>query len=109
MKTVHAWIIAAAIVVAAALFTVLPLVMPASAAPLHVGHIQGELLRREGTATAHLKCDGFRVELYDTFILVFVDKSKEPTWTDNYVLPIPWEQVEHMSLMPPGAEGDSRE
>ncbi|MHC4406489.1 MAG: hypothetical protein ACYTG0_43240 [Planctomycetota bacterium] len=106
MKAAHAWIIAIAILAGAALHPVLSLIVPTPApAPLHVGYVQGEIHRREANGVAHLKCDGFRVEIYDTFILVFVDKSKEPTWTSDYVLTIPWHQVEHMTLMPPGEGG----
>lgn len=107
MKAVHAWIIAIAILAGAALHPVLLLIAPAPApAPLHVGYVQGEIHRREASGVAHLKCHGFRVELYDAFVLVFVDKSKEPTWTDNYVLTIPWDQVEHMTLRPPEKVAD---
>ena len=40
------------------------------------------------------------MELYDTFVLVYIDKQKAPTWTDNYVLPISWRQIESMTLLP---------
>ena len=68
--------------------------------PVHVGYVAGDILTREQNGIAHLKCNGFKVECYDSFILVYVDKSKEPTWTDNYVLAIPWNKVEHLALLP---------
>jgi hypothetical protein len=72
--------------------------------PLRVGYIQGDLLIREANGIAHSKCDGFRVECYETFVVVHVDRTKQPTWTGNYVLTIPWSKIEHMTLQPAGPE-----
>jgi hypothetical protein len=68
--------------------------------PLHVGYIQGDVLIREQNGIAHLKCDGFKVECYDSFVVIHVDRAKQPTWTGNYVLTIPWNKIEYMTLQP---------
>ena len=71
------------------------------ARPLHAGYVQGDIVYRvNATATGTHKADGLRVECYDAFVLVYVDKQKQPTWTDNYVLAIPWHQVESLTLRP---------
>lgn len=76
------------------------LLSTSSPKPLHTGYVQGEIYKEESNGIAHLKCDGFKVECYETFVLVFVDKEKEPTWTDNYVLTLPWSKIQHMTLKP---------
>jgi predicted Ser/Thr protein kinase len=68
--------------------------------PLRVGYIQGDLLIREPNGIAHSKCDGFKVECYESFVVVHVDSKKQPTWTGDYVLTIPWSKIEHMTLQP---------
>jgi hypothetical protein len=65
-----------------------------------VGYIQGDLLKREQNGISHSKCDGFKVECYESFVVVYVDSAKQPTWTGNYVLTIPWNKIEHMTLQP---------
>jgi hypothetical protein len=73
--------------------------------PLVSGYIQGEVWKREdGGGIAKLRCNGFHAEFYETFVAIHVDKSKEPTWTDNYVVTIPWSKVEHLTLLPPGKQ-----
>jgi hypothetical protein len=66
--------------------------------PLATGFIQGDVLKVEGNGVAHLKCNGFKAELYDSFVVIHVDNIKEPTWTGNYVLTIPWSKIENLSL-----------
>ena len=68
--------------------------------PLRVGYVQGDLLLREPNGIAHSKCDGFKVECYESFVVVHVDREKQPTWTGDYVLTIPWSKIEHMTLRP---------
>jgi hypothetical protein len=68
--------------------------------PLRVGYIQGDLLIREPEGIAHSKCNGFKVECYESFVVVHVDSKKQPTWTGDYVLTIPWSKIEHMTLQP---------
>ncbi len=72
-----------------------------AAKPLHTGSVQGDIVYRiNANTTGTHKANGFRVECYDTFVIVYVDKQKEPTWTDNYVLVLPWHQIESMTLRP---------
>jgi hypothetical protein len=68
--------------------------------PVRVGVVSGEILERQPVGVAHLKCDGFKVECYESFVVVHVDRAREPTWTGNYLLTIPWSQIEHLSLAP---------
>jgi serine/threonine protein kinase len=69
--------------------------------PIRVGYIQGDLLVREPNGLiSHSKCDGFKVECYETFVVVYVDSTQQPTWTGNFVLTIPWSKIEHMTLRP---------
>ena len=69
--------------------------------PLHTGHVNGDIVYRIDTnTTGRHKVNGCRVELYDTFVVVYIDKQMAPTWNDNFVLPIPWRQIEHMMLLP---------
>ena len=69
--------------------------------PLHVGYVEGDITYRiNPTTTGHHKVNGCKVECYENFVVVYVDKAKEPTWHDNYVLTIPWRNVESMLLMP---------
>lgn len=99
-----AWIIAGAIVLGFALHATIPLiVVPLHHSPLYAGYIQGEVWVRESpSSVAHEKCNGFRVECYESFVVIYVDCKKEPTWTGDYVLTIPWHKIENMTLMPPG-------
>lgn len=68
--------------------------------PLASGHIQSEVWKQETDGIAKLKCNGFQADLYDTFVVIHVDKSKEPTWTDNYVLTVPWNKIERLTMLP---------
>jgi hypothetical protein len=95
-------IIGAFVVLAAVVHAGVLAVQPKPAPrPLHTGRVSGEITYRiDATTTGQNKVDGCRAELYDAFILVYIDKQKAPTWTDNYVLAIPWRQVEHLTLLP---------
>lgn len=68
------------------------------------GYVQGEVWKRENGGIAKLRCNGFRAELHETFVAIHVDKDKEPTWTDNYVVTIPWSKVERLTLLPAGRQ-----
>jgi mannose/fructose/N-acetylgalactosamine-specific phosphotransferase system component IID len=69
--------------------------------PLHTGRVAGDInYRIDANTTSQHKVNGCRVEIYDTFVLVYIDKKTAPTWTDNYVLPIAWRQIESLTLMP---------
>jgi hypothetical protein len=84
------------------------LVKPSSTAikpvPLVSGSIQGEVWKREGDGITKLRCNGFHAELFDRFVVIHVDHRKEPTWTDNYVLTMPWSKVERLTLLPVGRQ-----
>ena len=97
MKTIPAVIVGAFILVAAMAHAIL---YPSHPVPIQTGHVQGEILKQEPQGIAHLKCNGFKVECYESFVVVHIDKEKEPTWTDNYILTIPWSKIEHLTLMP---------
>ena len=97
MKTIPAIIIGACIVVAAITHALLRQDRPM---PIQTGYAQGEIWKKESDGIAHLKCNGFKVECYESFVVVHIDKEKEPTWTDNYVLTIPWDKIERLTLMP---------
>ena len=66
--------------------------------PVRVDTVVGEIHVREQGGVAHLKCNGFRVECYESFVVVYVDKEKEPSWTGNYVLTYPWSKIEHLTM-----------
>ena len=103
MKDWHVFVIGICIMLASLLHGLLVtrhVPIPAGPVPSHTGYVQGELWKQEPGGIAHVKCNGFKVECYDSFVLVYVDKTKEPTWTDNYVLTIPWSKIEHLTLMP---------
>ena len=102
MSTRSVVVIGCFLLAAFALHAGLSAVWPRGAArPLHVGHVQGDIVYRINASTTGVhKANGCRVECYEAFVLVYVDKSKEPTWTDNYVLSIPWRQIESMTLGP---------
>ena len=63
------------------------------------GYVQGEVWKQELNGIAKLKCNGFKVDLYDAFVVIHVDKSKEPTWTGNYILTIPWNKIEYLTML----------
>jgi hypothetical protein len=65
------------------------------------GHIAGEVkvLKREPGGISNYNCNGFKAELYDAFVVIHVDKSRESTWTGNYILTIPWNQIESLTLL----------
>ncbi len=101
MKTTSAIILGVFILVAT--FCHALLVKPAWK-PLASGYIQGEVWKQEPGGIAKLKCNGFKAELYDSFVVIHVDKSKEPTWTGNYVLTLPWNKIEQLTMMPGSAD-----
>ena len=68
--------------------------------PIQTGYVLGEVWKKEPNGIAHLKCNGFKVECYESFVVIHVDKSKEPTWTDDYVLTIPWSKIENLTMLP---------
>ena len=68
--------------------------------PIKTGYVQGQIWKRESDGVAHLKCHGFKVECYDSIVIVYVDRQKEPTWSANIVLTIPWDKIEYLTLMP---------
>ena len=68
--------------------------------PLCEGYGVGSMTVREKDSLTELKFNGCKVECFDRLVVVHIDKAREPTWTDNYVEVIPWEKVEHMTLLP---------
>ena len=74
----------------------------ATSKPLYVGTVFGEIhiSEREGVISHH-KCDGCRIECYESFVVVYVDRTKVPNWTGNYVLPSPWSKIAHLTLADP--------
>src|SRR5262245_25453713 len=89
------------LVAASVLHVGLSAAWPWAAKPLRTGYVSGDIVYRiDATATGTHKADGFRVACYDAFVLVYVDKAKQPTWTGNYVLAIPWHRVESLTLRP---------
>ena len=102
MTTRSAVVLGVFILIAALAHVGLPSVLPrAGPKPWHVGRVQGDIVYRiDPTKTSLYKANGCKVECYDNFVVVYVEKALKPTWTDNYVLTIPWRQVEGMTLMP---------
>lgn len=86
------------IVVAAASHALLGSRIAATTPPLHVDTVVGEILVREQGGVVHHKCNGFKIECYESFVVVYVDKEKEPTWTGNVVLTYPWSKIEHLTM-----------
>jgi hypothetical protein len=86
------------IVVAAASHALLSSRIVATAPPLYVDTVVGEILVREQGGVAHHKCNGFKIECYESFVVIYVDKEKEPSWTGNYVLTYPWSKIEHLTM-----------
>lgn len=100
MTTNHVILLGAFMVVAAVAHALLA----PSSRPLQVGTIVGELHVREANGIAHLKCNDCRVECYESFVVVYIDREKQPTWTGNYIKTIPWSKIEHMTLADPNAK-----
>ena len=76
----------------------------ASATPLHVGTILGDVsVRSSPTRVSHHKLGGCRIECFESFVVVYIDKEKQPTWTGNYVMTIPWSKIENLTLADPNA------
>jgi hypothetical protein len=76
----------------------------ASATPLHVGTILGDVhVRSSPTSVSHHKLGGCRIECFESFVVVYIDKEKQPTWTGNYVKTIPWSKIEYITLADPNA------
>jgi hypothetical protein len=86
------------IVVAAVSHALLSTRMVAATPPLRVDTVVGDILVREQVGVAHHKCNGFKIECYESFVVVYVDKKKEPSWTGNYVLTFPWSKIEHLTM-----------
>ena len=86
------------IVIAAASHALLSSRVVATTPPLHVDTVVGEILVREQGGVAHHKCNGFKIECYESFVVIYVDKEKEPSWTGNYVLTYPWSKIEHLTM-----------
>ena len=68
--------------------------------PICEGYGVGSMTIREKDYFTELKFDGCEVECFDRFVVIHIDKAREPTWTDNYIKVVPWEKVEHMTLLP---------
>lgn len=67
--------------------------------PIHVGTISGDVhVRTSPTSVSHLKLGGCRIECFESIVVVYIDKEKQPTWTGNYVKVIPWSKIEYMTL-----------
>ena len=67
--------------------------------PIHSGTVVGDVHVRESpTRVSHLKLGGCRAECYETFVILYIDKSKQPTWTGNFIKVVPWSKVEHLTL-----------
>lgn len=72
--------------------------------PLHVGTILGDVhVRSSPTSVSHLKLGGCEVECFESFVVVYIDSEKQPTWTGNYVKTIPWSKIEYMTLADPNS------
>ncbi len=72
--------------------------------PLYVGTVDGEILVDEQGGVAHTKCNGFRIECFESFVVVYVDRTKEPSWSGDYVLTYPWSRIVHLTLADPKRE-----
>jgi hypothetical protein len=46
----------------------------------------------------HHKCNVFKIECCESFVAVYVEKEKEPTWTCNVVITFPWSKNEHLTM-----------
>ncbi len=86
------------IVLAAASHSLLSSSIAATVPPLHVDTVIGEIHVREQGGVVHHKCNGFRIECHESFVVIYVDKQKEPTWTTNVVLIYPWSRIEHLTM-----------
>lgn len=105
MTTRSATIIGVFVLLAAGLHAGLQSVLatsrPTRSAPLHTGYVQGKIIYRiSPTSTGEHRADGSKVEMFENFVLVYIDKQKNPTWGNNYVLAIPWHDIEDMTLQP---------
>lgn len=98
MNTKQSLLLGAFILVAAISHALLSVDRPQ---PLHVGIVQGDIQVKRANGISHLKCNGFKVECYESFVVVYVDREKVPTWTGNFVKTIPWSKIEYMTLAPP--------
>ncbi|MFK7737074.1 MAG: hypothetical protein AB8B50_13645 [Pirellulaceae bacterium] len=101
MNTKQSVVLGAFIVVAAISHAILSAKPPQ---PLLVGTVSGDIhVRQDANSVAHLKCNGFKIECHESFVVIYVDKEKEPTWTANFVKTIPWSKIEYLTLTPPAS------
>lgn len=89
------------IIVAAVAHAMITSRVSTTVGPLHVGVVVGDVLVREQGSVAHHKCNGCRIECYDSFVVVYIDRIKVPSWTGDYVLMYPWSKIEHLTLADP--------
>jgi hypothetical protein len=66
--------------------------------PIVTGYGVGSISVREKDYTTELKCDGCKVECFDRFVVITIDRTKEPTWTDNFTKVIPWDKIDSITL-----------
>ncbi|MEP3478464.1 MAG: hypothetical protein ABJZ55_04395 [Fuerstiella sp.] len=97
----HTIILGTFIVVAAVLHARLHSQPDPDSQPRYEGIVVGQILVKEQSSVAHHKCNGFKIECYDAFVIVHVDKTKEPSWTGDYVLTFPWSKIEHLVMSNP--------
>lgn len=91
-------VLGACLIIAAVLHAWLPR-SSGTSQPIHIGTVVGDVhVRERPTRVSHLKLGGCRAECYETFVILYIDKSKQPTWTGNYVKVVPWSKVEHLTL-----------
>lgn len=94
----NAVILGVFVVVAAACHAFISSSIAEKTSPLHVDTVIGDISVRSRQGVSHLKCNGFKIECYESFVVIYVDKEKEPTWTGNYVLTYPWSKIEHLTM-----------
>lgn len=91
-------VLGACLIIAAVLHARLPR-SSSTSQPIHRGTVVGDVhVRESSTRVSHLKLGGCRAECYETFVVLYIDKSKQPTWTGNFIKVIPWTKIEHLTL-----------
>ncbi len=108
MGTKQALVLGVCLIVAAIGHSVASTLL-AGRSPLAVreGYATSSLHVQEIEGISELKCKGCKVECFDRFVVVYVDRAREPTWTGNYILVIPWDKIKspHLTLLPHPPQG----
>ena len=72
------------------------------AEPIQTGRAAMDISTAEPSGgSSTLSCKDCLIECYETHVVVHLDREKAPTWTENYVVVVPWSDVVGRVLLKP--------